>query len=250
MCSLLELGGGLVEALVIVPTFDERVTIEPLLASLMSHPHPRHVLVVDDGSPDGTGAFVAQLALVEPRVRLLQRRAKGGLGSAYRSGYAEAMAMAVDVICQMDADLSHDPDQLEGLLAAVADGADVAVGSRYVSGGDVRGWSWRRVALSKAANLFVRVVTGCPVRDSTSGFRAYRAEVLDGIGVADTRSDGYAFQIEMTLRAVQERLDVREVPITFVEREHGTSKLSRSVTREAFFSVLRWGWQLRRGASL
>jgi dolichol-phosphate mannosyltransferase len=235
---------------VIVPTYDESDTIRTLLDELLTCVDGCRVLVVDDGSPDGTGELVAEVAAFEPRVELLQRRAKQGLGAAYRAGYAHLQGSDAAVLCQMDADLSHDPRQLEGLLAAVADGADVAIGSRYVPGGDIRGWSWHRVLLSRAANRFVRIVTGCPVRDATAGFRAYRAASLEVIEVGATRSDGYAFQIEMTVRAISRGLDVREVPITFVEREHGQSKLSRSVTREAFTSVLRWGWRLRRGLSL
>jgi dolichol-phosphate mannosyltransferase len=236
--------------LVIVPTYDERATIDSLLEQLLARSDGCRVLVVDDGSPDGTGRLVAEVAASEPRVTLLEQRAKGGLGSAYRAGYAHALSTPSDVLCQMDADLSHDPRQLDALLTAVGDGADVAIGSRYVPGGDVHGWSWHRVLLSRAANRFVRFVTGCTVRDATAGFRAYRASALWSLEVGTTRSDGYAFQIEMTLRAVTRGLDVREVPITFVEREHGRSKLSRSVSLEAFTSVLRWGWRLRIGRTL
>jgi dolichol-phosphate mannosyltransferase len=239
-----------VSPVVIVPTYDERDTIRALLEALLARPDGCRVLVVDDGSPDGTGELVAEMASSEARVMLLQRRTKDGLGAAYRAGYAYLRGSGAEVLCQMDADLSHDPRQLEGLLAAVADGADVAIGSRYVPGGDVRGWAWHRVLLSRAANRFVRIVTGCPVRDATAGFRAYRASALKVIEVGETRSDGYAFQIEMTLRALSRGLEVREIPITFVEREHGHSKLSRSVTREAFTSVLRWGWRLRLGGTL
>jgi dolichol-phosphate mannosyltransferase len=243
-------GERVVAPLVVVPTYDERATIGSLLEQLLARSDGCHVLVVDDGSPDGTGRLVAELAASNPRVTLLERRVKGGLGSAYRAGYAHALSTPSDVLCQMDADLSHDPSQMDELLAAVSDGADVAIGSRYVPGGDVRGWSWPRVLLSRTANRFVRLVTGCPVRDATAGFRAYRATALRSLEVGTTRSEGYAFQIEMTLRALALGLDVREVPITFVEREHGRSKLSRAVSREAFRSVLRWGWRLRIGRTL
>jgi dolichol-phosphate mannosyltransferase len=239
-----------VQPVIVIPTYDERDTIGTLLEELLARVEGCRILVVDDGSLDGTGRLVAETAASEPRVTLIERTAKRGLGSAYRAGYAHARSMDADVLCQMDADLSHDPRQLDGLLATVRDGADVAIGSRYVPGGDVRGWSWHRVLLSRAANRFVRLVTGCPVRDATAGFRAYRASALRSLEVDTTRSDGYAFQIEMTLRAMSRGLDVREVPITFVEREHGRSKLSRSVSREALRSVLRWGWRLRRGRVL
>jgi dolichol-phosphate mannosyltransferase len=235
-------------ALVIVPTYDERDTIATLLSRLLAD--GREVLVIDDGSPDGTGEVVARMAATEPRLGLLARTSKDGLGEAYRAGYERALASEHEVVCQMDADLSHDPGQLGALLDAIAAGADVAIGSRYVPGGDVRGWSWHRVALSRAANRYVRLASACPVRDATAGFRAYRSSALRHIGVDATMSDGYAFQIEMTLRAHQAGLVVKEEPITFVEREHGRSKLSGAVSREAFVSVLRWSWRLRRGLPL
>jgi dolichol-phosphate mannosyltransferase len=238
------------QPVVIVPTYDEVATIGAVIDQLLALEDGYEVLVVDDGSPDGTGAFVASMADSDPRVRLLQRSGKTGLGSAYRAGYAQVLSDRLSVICQMDADLSHDPGQLGDLLAAVRDGADVAIGSRYVPGGDVRGWSWHRILLSRAANRFIRLMTGSPLRDATAGFRAYRVDALRAIQVDETRSDGYGFQIEMALRAQVAGLTVTEVPITFVERELGRSKLSGSVTREALVSVLRWGWRLRRGLPL
>jgi glycosyltransferase involved in cell wall biosynthesis len=243
-------GERVVQPLVVIPTYDERDTIGSVLEALLNRDDSCRILVVDDGSPDGTGRLVAEVAAFEPRVSLIERTAKGGLGSAYRAGYAHALSADADVLCQMDADLSHDPRQLDGLLAVVRDGADVAIGSRYVVGGDVRGWSWHRVLLSRVANRFVRTITGSLVHDTTAGFRAYRASALRALEVDTTRSDGYAFQIEMTLRAFSRGLEVREVPITFVERAHGRSKLSHAVSREAFVSVLRWGWRLRRGQTL
>jgi dolichol-phosphate mannosyltransferase len=236
--------------LVVVPTYDERATIGTLLERLLALDPSLRVLVVDDGSPDGTGPLVEAIGREEPRVQLLQRGHKSGLGDAYRAGYATALTDGVEVVCQMDADLSHDARQLPALLAAIERGADVAIGSRYVPGGDVRGWSWRRIALSRGANRFVRLATGSPIHDTTSGFRAYRADALASLDVGSTESDGYAFQVEMTLRAGVRGLTVAEVPITFVEREHGQSKLSRDVTREAMRSVLRWGWRLRRRKGL
>ena len=238
------------QPLVIVPTYQERDTIEVLLDRVLALEPPLRILVVDDGSPDGTGELAAARAQREPRVAVLHRTSKDGLGAAYRGAYAVVLDGPEDVLCQMDADLSHAPEQLPALIAAIEAGADVAIGSRYVPGGEIRGWARRRVLLSRLANLFVRIATGCPVRDSTAGFRAYRPEALRSIGVADTRSNGYAFQIEMTLRARQAGLRVVEVPITFIEREHGKSKLSGAVGREAFLSVLRWGWRMRTGRGL
>lgn len=235
---------------VVVPTYDERETIEQLLGQLLEDERGYQVLVVDDGSPDGTGELVAALAATEPRIRLLQRERKSGLGDAYRAGFQVALGTDATVICQMDADLSHDPRALGALVDAVAGGADLAVGSRYVAGGDVTGWSWQRVALSRAANLFARAVTGCPVRDMTAGFRAWSATGLQRIEVATTRSQGYAFQIEMTLRARTAGLRIVERPIAFVERTAGRSKLTGAVGREALRMVLRWGWALRRGRPL
>ena len=233
------------EPVVVVPTYQERDSIEVLLDRLLAVVPGSRVLVVDDGSPDGTGEVVRARATADARVLLLERQTKDGLGSAYRAGYQQVLAGPAVVVCQMDADLSHAPEQVPALLTAVEAGADLAIGSRYVPGGDVQGWTRHRVLLSRMANLFVRVVTGCPVRDATSGFRVYRADTLRAVEVQATRSNGYAFQIEMTLRAWSSGLEVREVPISFVEREHGRSKLSGAVGREALVSVLRWGWRLR-----
>jgi dolichol-phosphate mannosyltransferase len=234
-----------VTRVVLVPTYDEAATIAVLLERLLALPEELHVLVIDDRSPDGTGEIVARIAAEEARVGLLVPDQRGGLGAAYRAGYAHRWSRGATVVCQMDADLSHTPEQLSRLLAAIDAGADVAIGSRYVPGGDVRGWSRRRLVLSRAANRYVRAFTGCPVRDATSGFRAYRAATLAAIGVERTTSDGYAFQIEMTLRALEVGGVVTEVPITFVERVHGHSKLAGSVAREAAVKVARWGWEQR-----
>jgi dolichol-phosphate mannosyltransferase len=234
---------------VIIPTYNERETISSLLTRLLEQDAALEILVVDDSSPDGTGQLVESLAARTPRLRLIHRPHRSGLGPAYRHGYAVVSDEAA-IVGQMDADLSHDPAQLASLFDAVRGGVDVAIGSRYVPGGNVQGWSWQRVLLSRLANLFVRVATGCPVRDATAGFRAYRVSALRTLDVSSTDSDGYAFQIEMTLRAWSRGLRVREVPISFVEREHGRSKLSGGIAREALSSVLRWAWRLRRGQTL
>jgi glycosyltransferase involved in cell wall biosynthesis len=242
--------GSAVSTTVIIPTYDERETISDLVTRLLSLDDVLQILIVDDNSPDGTGQLVNELAKRTSRLRLLGRPGREGLGPAYRHGYSVSMSDGASILGQMDADLSHDPEQLPALLNALRDGADVAIGSRYVNGGGVEGWSLHRQILSRLANVFVRAATGCPVRDSTAGFRAYRVSALRALEVADTTSDGYAFQIEMTLRAWSRGLKICEIPITFVEREHGRSKLSSGIAREALVSVLRWGWRLRRGLTL
>lgn len=233
-------------ALVVVPTYDERITIARLLAALLLIPDV-HVLVVDDGSPDGTADEVRAWASRSPRVHLLDRGRRRGLGAAYRAGFAWALeAGAFPMVCEMDADLSHPPGSLPALLARIADGADVAIGSRYVAGGAVHGWPARRRLLSRAGNAYVRALTALPVRDATAGFRVYRAEVLDEVAATSSTSEGYAFQIELTLRAWHAGCRIDEVPIAFVERTEGVSKMNREIVREAVVRVARWGLALRR----
>ncbi len=226
--------------LVIVPTYDEVDTIEQLIDGIFAVTDGAHVLVVDDASPDGTGALVERRTAVDERVHVLHRGAKRGLGSAYRDGFTWGLERDHEVFVEMDADLSHDPRHLPELIASTAR-ADLVVGSRYVAGGRTRNWSWVRRLLSRAGNRYVSVVTGLPVRDATSGFRAFRREVLEEIDVASMRSEGYAFQIEGVLRAWRAGFSVAEVPITFVERRVGASKISRAIVFEAIWRVLVWG---------
>ncbi|GGI04721.1 polyprenol monophosphomannose synthase [Egicoccus halophilus] len=227
-------------ALVVVPTYDERGTVEELVTALRALPSPPDVLVVDDASPDGTGQVADALAGADPGVSVLHRPAKGGLGPAYRAGLRWGLDRGYVALVEMDADLSHDPADVPRLLAGL-DRADLVIGSRYVSGGDVRQWAAARVALSTAGNRYVRALTRLPVRDATSGFRAFRAAVLRTIAIDGLTSDGYAFQVETALRAWRAGFVLHEVPITFVERREGASKLSRRVVAEAAWRVPAWG---------
>jgi dolichol-phosphate mannosyltransferase len=236
-------------ALVVVPTYNEAASLERVVVGVLTAEPGREVLVVDDASPDGTGALADRLAARDSRVHVLHRPAKSGLGSAYRDGFGWALRGGYDVVGQMDADGSHDPADVSRLLGALGD-ADVALGSRYVPGGRVANWPRHRLWLSAAANRYVRVVTGVPVTDATSGFRVFRRAVFAEIAPTTMRSEGYAFQIETALRAWQAGLVVTEVPITFVERQEGRSKLSRAIILEALWRVAVWGLRGRTRAVL
>ncbi len=226
-------------SLVVVPTYDERANIDELVARTLAVPGV-DLLVVDDASPDGTGVRADELAAGEPRMRVLHRDAKSGLGSAYRTGLGLGLDEGYDVLVEMDADLSHDPGVLPDLLAAVRD-HDVAIGSRYVPGGGVENWPLHRRVLSAGGNLYVRLLTGVPVHDATSGFRAYRAEVLEAIDLQALRSEGYSFQLETALQAWLAGFRITEVPIMFIERVAGASKISRTIVFEAMVRVVAWG---------
>jgi apolipoprotein N-acyltransferase len=239
-------GGAEPRTLVIVPTFNEAETIGAVLTGVLRAPNV-HVLVIDDGSPDGTGDLVAAVAAREPRVRLIRRPTKRGLASAYLLGFRTALAEGYDVVVEMDADLSHSPEELPRLLGAVAT-KDLVVGSRYVPGGAVTNWGLARRALSRAGNRYARMVLGLPVADSTSGFRAFRRSALERLLSEGVHSDGYGFQIELAYRAWRSGLSITEVPITFREREHGRSKLSRRIVFEALLRVAQWGLRDRLGS--
>ncbi|HET9723473.1 MAG TPA: apolipoprotein N-acyltransferase [Actinomycetota bacterium] len=243
---------GLADAprtLVVLPTYNERVTIGEVLDGLLVLDGSIHMLVVDDGSPDGTGELVAQRAASEPRVRLLERDAKRGLASAYLEGFRLALEEGYDLVVEMDSDLSHLPEQLPGLLEAVRS-HHLVVGSRYVPGGSVTNWSRARLALSRGGNLYARLCLGFPLHDATSGFRVYRRALLQRLIARPFRSDGYGFQVELAYRAWREGFDVGEVPITFREREHGHSKISRRIVVEALWLVTVWGLGARLRASV
>jgi dolichol-phosphate mannosyltransferase len=225
-------------ALVVVPTFNERTNLPLLINGLMRLPSVR-VLVVDDSSPDGTGEIADALALEFPgRIEVLHRRARPGLGRSYVDGLKKAIHEPVDVICQMDADLSHDPAQLPDLIAGT-DSADVVIGSRYIPGGRIVNWPLRRRVLSRCANVYIRAVTRLQPRDCTSGYRCWRREALASLPLDRFVADGYAFLIEMLYAAVQRGHRVAEVPIAFVERGHGESKLSHGVLLESVFAPWR-----------
>jgi dolichol-phosphate mannosyltransferase len=230
--------------LVVIPTFNEHDTIGTVLTRVLELARDVDVLVVDDGSPDGTGALVAELARADERLHVIHRAGKQGLGSAYRRGFAWGLERGYEILVAMDGDLSHDPDALPVLLDATST-SDLALGSRYVPGGGTVNWPWHRRALSRGGNRYVQLVTGVPVSDATSGFRAYRREVLEALDVATLRSEGYSFQLETVLRAWREGFVITEVPITFVERRSGTSKISRTIVLEAIWRVLTWGLRNR-----
>ncbi len=228
--------------LVVVPTYDERENLPLTLERLATHVPDAHVLVVDDGSPDGTGQIAEEIAARdEPRrVHVLHRTGKLGLGTAYIAGFHWALDRSYDVIVEMDADGSHRAEDLPKLLAALSD-ADLVLGSRWVPGGTVLNWPMSRHVLSRGANTYTRLVLGIPLRDATGGFRAYRAPLLRTLALDDIASQGYCFQVDMAWRTVRQGARVVEVPITFVERELGTSKMSRAIVVEALVSVTRWG---------
>jgi glycosyltransferase involved in cell wall biosynthesis len=234
-----------VRALLVLPTYNEAATLDELVRRALTASPELDVLVVDDASPDGTGEIADALARETPRVRVLHRPAKAGLGRAYVAGFRLALEGGYEVACEMDADLSHDPADLPRLLAALA-GADVAVGSRYVPGGGTRGWSRGRLVLSRAGTLYARMLLGLPLTDATSGFRCYRRAVLEAIPLEEVRSEGYAFQVEMAWRAWALGFRIVEVPIVFTERRAGRSKMSRRIVVEALWRVAAWGLARRR----
>jgi dolichol-phosphate mannosyltransferase len=228
------------EKLIVVPTYNERENIQPLLDQLLSLPYGLDVLVVDDNSPDRTGDLVAARAALDPRVHLLRRAGKMGLGSAYVAGFRFALEHGAEYVFEMDADFSHDPQAIGDFLEAAKD-ADLVLGSRYLHGVTVVHWPLRRLVLSYCANLYTRVITGLPVRDATGGFKCFRRRALSALDLGRVNSDGYAFQIEMTYKVWRLGLRIKEIPITFVDRRAGVSKMDRRIVWEAAWLV----WRLR-----
>ncbi len=237
-----------IRALVVVPTYNEADNLPRLVPDILAQPGRVHILVVDDGSPDGTGALAdsfAQDAGNEGRVHVLHREKKSGLGRAYLAGFAWGLARGYDAFVEMDADFSHDPLYLPRLLERAVD-ADVVVGSRYLNGISVINWPLKRILLSWGANRYVQRITGLPVRDCTSGFRLYRRRALEGMDLDSVRSNGYSFQVEMTFRAAMAGFRIVEAPIIFVERRAGRSKMSESVIWESL--LMPWRLRLRARA--
>ena len=234
------------QVLVIIPTYDERENLEPIATRVHAAVPTAHVLVVDDNSPDGTGAIADRLAAADERVHVLHRTDKAGLGAAYIAGFGWAREHGYDVCVEMDADGSHSPEQLPRLLAAL-EHADVVLGSRWVPGGEVVNWPRSREVLSRGGNAYTRIMLGLPLRDATGGYRAYRRAVLDALPLHQVASQGYCFQVDLAWQAWRAGHEVVEVPITFVERERGESKMSRSIVAEALWRVTWWG--LRTGRS-
>ena len=229
--------------LIVVPTFNEADNLERLVSAVRRALPSAELLVVDDASPDGTAAIARRLTQADPQVHLLERSAKLGLGSAYRAGFAWGLERGFERFFEMDADLSHDPRALPSFVAALDDGADVVVGSRRIPGGAIRGWGPLRKLVSGGGSWYARRVLGAEVGDMTSGFKAYSRRALELIDVGQVRSSGYAFQIETTHRALRRGLKVREIPIVFVDRRAGASKMSLREVFDAVGSV--WGMRRR-----
>lgn len=234
-------------ALVIVPTYNERENIVRLIQSVLAQDGRLDILVVDDGSPDGTGAIVDEVAATEPRVFVLHRGRKLGLGTAYLAGFRWALERAYEYVFEMDADFSHDPGHLPQFLAAI-ESADLVLGSRYRHGKvTVVNWPIARLLLSYGANVYARFVTGLPLYDATGGFKCFRRAVLEAIDLDDVRSNGYGFQIEMSFRAWRKGFRIVEIPIVFHDRTEGESKMSGHIVREAVLMVWRLRWWAIRG---
>ena len=226
--------------LVVIPTYNEAANLEPVLGRLRGAVPEADVLVVDDGSPDGTGEIADRLAAADPSVHVLHRTEKAGLGAAYVAGFRWALATGYDALVEMDADGSHAPEELPRLLAALRD-ADLVIGSRWVPGGEVRNWPASRLLLSRGASLYTRVLLRYPVRDATAGYRVYRRAVLEDLKLDEVASQGYCFQIDLGWKTWRAGWRVVEVPITFTERVVGQSKMSRAIVTEALWRVAAWG---------
>lgn len=226
--------------LIVLPTFNEADNIVEVLQKLRAVVPEASVLVVDDASPDGTADLVEEVAEQIGDVSVMRRPAKSGLGSAYRDGFRRGLSVGYDVMVEMDSDLSHDPAALPSLLSAVADGAALALGSRYIPGGSIPDWSWYRRALSRWGNRYAAAVLGIDVKDATSGYRAYRAEALTNIDFHTVQADGYGFQVEMAYRVLASGGRIVEVPISFTDRVRGESKMSSRIVIEALVLVTWW----------
>jgi dolichol-phosphate mannosyltransferase len=227
--------------LIVIPTYNERDNLPMITERARAALPDAHVLVVDDNSPDGTGEIADELAAGDDHVHVLHREGKEGLGAAYINAFRWGLDEGYNVLVEMDADGSHQPEELHKLLEALNEGADLSIGSRWVPGGKVVNWPASRELLSRGANVYTRLMLGMSVRDATAGFRAYRASTLEKIGLADVESQGYCFQVDLTLRTNRHGLRVVEVPITFVERTVGTSKMSGRVMAESFWRIAVWG---------
>ncbi|MDH7514393.1 MAG: polyprenol monophosphomannose synthase [Bacteroidota bacterium] len=232
-------------ALVIIPTYNEAENIRSIVPEVLRQDPCIEVLVVDDGSPDGTGVIVREMMTSEPRLHLIERQGKMGLGTAYVQGFKYAIREGYDYVFEMDADFSHDPNLLPEFLKEIQE-YDLVLGSRYIRGVNVVNWPMKRLLLSYFANVYTRIVTGMPVRDSTGGFKCFRIEVLKAIDLDAVHSNGYAFQIEMSFKAYRKGFRVHEIPIVFMDRRVGVSKMSKKIVREAVTMV----WRLRFQALL
>lgn len=223
---------------IVIPTYNEAANLEALVGQIYTLHPDFNIIIVDDNSPDGTGRIADSLSVKYPSLSAIHRPRKQGLGSAYVEGFKKALSQGADLIFEMDADFSHDPKYLNEFLQTIQK-ADLVIGSRYIDGVRVEGWRFRRLLLSKFANMYVSYIMVKPVWDFTAGFRCYRRKVLESFNLNEIRSDGYAFQIEMTYLTFKNNFKVREIPIIFKEREHGYSKISRKVVREAIWLTLK-----------
>jgi dolichol-phosphate mannosyltransferase len=226
---------------VVVPTYCEKENLAPLIGRILASVPEVHILVVDDNSPDGTGRLADELASSDDRITVLHRQAKAGLGQAYIAGFGAALASGADYIVEMDADGSHQPEQLPSLIAALEEGADLVIGTRWMPGGEVRNWPLHRRVISRAGTVFARVMLRSRLRDITSGYRGFRREALESIELATINSAGYCFQIELAWLVERVGRNVVEVPITFIERTIGRSKMTLTIVLEAFWMVTVWG---------
>ncbi|HZH39498.1 MAG TPA: polyprenol monophosphomannose synthase [Gemmatimonadales bacterium] len=236
------------QALVVIPTYNESMNLPTIVPEVLRQDPRIEVLVVDDNSPDGTGRMADEMAAADPRVHVLHRPGKQGLGTAYLAGFKWALERSYEFIFEMDADFSHDPGHLKEFLKA-AEGADLVLGSRYLGGKvTVVNWPMGRLLLSYFANVYARQITGLAIWDLTGGFKCFRRRVLEAIDLSAVRSNGYAFQIEMTFRAWRKKFRMKEIPITFVDRTEGQSKMNKAIVREAVWVVPRLRWMAIRGA--
>ncbi len=229
--------------LVIVPTYNESENIERIIKAVRDLDYD--ILVVDDASPDGTGDIVDQLASVDDGIAVLHRERKLGLGPAYAAGFDRGLELGYEILCEMDADFSHDPADLPRLIGPAIAGADLVIGSRYVPGGSTTGWPWYRAAISRGGNTYSSMMLGLGVRDATSGFRAFRDTTLRKIDPSSCRASGYGFQVEMAWRTERAGLEIVEVPITFKDRLFGESKMNARIAAEAIMLITRWGLKHR-----
>jgi dolichol-phosphate mannosyltransferase len=229
-----------VKALIIIPTYKERENLTELVRRIFAQDLPVEILIIDDNSPDGTGALADELAAQDPRIHVMHRPGKLGLGSAYVLGFRYAIERDYDAVFEMDADFSHSPDSLPEFLKEL-EGADMVLGSRYLRGVTVVNWPLKRLILSYGANVYTRIVTGMPIKDATGGFKCFRRQVLEAIDLDRVKSDGYGFQIEINFKAWRKGFKIREIPILFVDRMAGESKMSRRIVWEAAWMV----WRLR-----
>ncbi len=235
------------EVLVVLPTYDESANIDAVLRRVRTAVPAATVLVVDDGSPDGTADIAETVGKELGNIEIMRRHGKSGLGSAYRAGFRWGLERDFDACVEMDSDLSHEPEALPDLVAPLAEGYEVVIGSRYVPGGEIPNWAWHRRLLSRGGNVYASLLLGLGVSDSTAGFRAYASSVLRRIDLDAVQADGYGFQIEMTYEAIRAGARVREVPIRFVDRVEGESKMSSHIVVEALVLVTWWGLQRAMG---